>query len=248
MSQIRLHQIGDRVYVRDVQYEWLPAIVEDVKEHEVLVTIVLPDDWYQTTIRNDTVNNDDDGDDEHVSHNNCREGMDVVNGEQRWEKLVDYFNHHLPMQNVDDVDDDHNTKRYNDMSQLPFINEAELLYRIKKRHCSFDQPYTRITTAPSNSGLMSTTMMMVAVNPCRYIPSLYTIEKQQYYINLYMNQPKQHSTAPNGTSTRSKKNQYSILYLRLLILSTFFFFIVQMPMIFMPHPSMKRKKRIQVAH
>lgn len=211
MSQVRVHQIGDRVYVRDVQYEWLPAIVEDVQEHEVLVRITLPDDWYKTTIRHDTINNNDDGvdnveeerDDEHVNHTIHRKGIDVIDGEQRWEKLVDYFNHHLPLQNKDNVHDDENekTKGCHDMSRLLYINEAELLYQIKRRYCSFDQPYTRITTAPSSSGSMSTTVMMVAVNPCRYIPSLYTIEKQQYYINLYINQPKQTIISSNGTST-----------------------------------------------
>ena len=212
MSQVRVHQIGDRVYVRDVQYEWLPAIVQDVQEHEVFVRIALPDDWYTTTTRHDdTTNynkdNDNDGYDDNVNHNNHHEEViDVVDGEQRWEKLVDYFNHHLPEQNRDDDDDDLKTKRCNDLSQLPFINEAELLYQIKKRHCSFDQPYTRVTTAPPSSSdmKMSTTMMMVAVNPCRHIPSLYTIEKQQYYINLYVNQSKQplNSISPsNGTPT-----------------------------------------------
>ena len=180
MSQMRKHQIGEHVYVRDVQCEWLPAVVEDVKEHEVLVRIDLPDDWQKTTIQHDTANTNVDSNDdadEKISDDNHSEGVDIVNGDQRWEKLADYFNHHLPMQNWNDVDvdddDDQTAKRCHDMSQLQHINEAELLYQIKKRYCSYDQPYTRITTAPCNSNTPeTTTMMMVAVNPCRYIPTL----------------------------------------------------------------------------
>jgi hypothetical protein len=210
MSQIRIHQIGDHVYVRDVQYEWLPAIVEDVQEHKVLVRIVLPKDWLKTTIRQDTTHDDDDHNDEDDNNNISQPQtiVDVVDGEQRWVKLVDYFNHHLPFQNWEDndgddaTDENYKTTGCNDMSQLQHINEAELLYQIKKRYCSLDQPYTRITTAPVNSSSSSsnpmnnkTTTMMVAVNPCRYIPSLYTIEKQQYYIQYYMKRQQQHQSS-----------------------------------------------------
>jgi myosin heavy subunit len=203
MSQIRIHPIGDHVYVRDVQYEWLPAIVEDVKEHEVLVRITLPNDWVKTTIRRngskaEEIDNGD-GDNSHNKFDNKNidhhKVVDVIDGEKRWVKLAEYFNHHLPLQNWDEDDTTTSaTKGSNDMSQLRHINEAELLYQIKKRYCSLDQPYTRITTLTANSSNIAKTtnmMVMVAVNPCRYIPSLYTIEKQRYYIQYYMEQQQQ---------------------------------------------------------
>ena len=205
MSQILIHQIGDHVYVRDVQYEWLPAIVDDVQEHQVLVRIVLPKDWVETTVRRDITDDDDDNnnqshddDNDNTDMSHLNKTIDVVDGEQRWVKLVDYYNHHLPLQNWDDNTDENTTgennvtKGCNDMSKLRYINEAELLYQIKKQYCSLDQPYTRITTTPTDAShnvnhgtTETTTMMIVAVNPCRYIPSLYTIEKQQHYIQFY---------------------------------------------------------------
>jgi hypothetical protein len=221
MSQICIHQNGDRVYIRDVQCEWLPGIVEEVKEHEVLVRITLPKDWMKTTIYLDTTINNSNVDDIDTNqkdndNNNMNHRHKVVvddDGEKRWVKLVDYFNHHLPFQNWDDNSksnnenvEPHETQQpdcnNDDMSQLQYIHEAELLYQIKKRYCSIhQQPYTRITTATtatSKSSITSTTnttmMIMVAVNPCRYIPSLYTTEKQQFYIQYYMNKQQQSSS------------------------------------------------------
>ena len=225
MSQIQIHRIGDHVYVRDELYEWLPAVVDDVQEHEVLVRIVLPKDWRNTTIRHDTTKHDNGDEDDEKYISNKQKVADLLEDEQRWEKLVDYFNHHLPFQNrdVDNVDDtsatdeNHTMNVCNDMSQLRNINEAELLYQIKKRHCSMDQPYTRITTSPSNTTSNSsssrsdvTTTMLVAVNPCRYIPSLYTMEKQQYYIQHYKKQQQSLNSyvSSNGTFKNKQKRLY----------------------------------------
>lgn len=225
MSQIQIHRIGDHVYVRDELYEWLPAVVDDVQEHEVLVRIVLPKDWRNTTIRHDTTKHDNGDEDDEKYISNKQKVADLLEDEQRWEKLVDYFNHHLPFQNRDDnvddtsaADENHTMNVCNDMSQLRNINEAELLYQIKKRHCSMDQPYTRITTSPSNTTSNSssssrsdvTTTMLVAVNPCRYIPSLYTMEKQQYYIQHYKKQQQSLNSyvSSNGTFKNKQKRLY----------------------------------------
>ena len=80
-----------------------------------------------------------------------------------------------------------------------------------------DQPYTRITTSPSNTTSNSsssrsdvTTTMLVAVNPCRYIPSLYTMEKQQYYIQHYKKQQQSLNSyvSSNGTFKNKQKRLY----------------------------------------
>ena len=173
---VHTHHIGDHVYIRDHHYEWLPAIVLDVKEHEVLVRVVRPSDWKTTTI----LRPDDDQDDD----------------EPRWEPLVNYVNHHLPIRDHDhDANHNNNSSSSSDLSQLRYIHEAALLYHIKERHARFHQPYTRITTTKS-------TMMMVAVNPGRYVPSWYTIEKQQYYINRI----------PTATTTALLKSQGTFIH------------------------------------
>jgi myosin heavy subunit len=164
---VPIHQKGDHVYVRDTQYAWLPAIVEDVKEHTVLIRINLPKDWDELTVQHTQTEDDNDSQTNQTLH-----------GEQRWEQLNQYHNHHLPMQCTI-------RRGCDDLNTIQHVHEAEILYQIKERYCSMDQPYTRIAlhTEDNNTG---NSIMIVAVNPCRHIPSLYTVEQQQLYLNLAM--------------------------------------------------------------
>jgi myosin heavy subunit len=134
---------GDRVYVRDAHYEWLPAVVEEVHEDDdqVLVRIDLPKDWKTTTL---------------LQPNDAYK--------KRWISLKDYDDHVLPVQN---------SIQCRDMAELTHLHEAEILYQIKQRHCVADKPYTRVGD------------MMVAMNPCRWIHSLYTVEQQNFYFEHF---------------------------------------------------------------
>jgi myosin heavy subunit len=115
----------DRVYVRDDQFEWLPAVVLEVEDDRVLVRIELPDDWNKTTCvpeRGDTTG---------VPHSQLSNNDNEV----RWVLLKDYYNHRLPLQNA---------RLCRDIAELEHLHEAAILYQIKERHCNFDKPYTRV--------------------------------------------------------------------------------------------------------
>ena len=138
-----VHSPGDGVYVRDVKYEWLPAVVEEVDEegNRLLVRIELPKEWKSTTLLYPT---------------------DAY--KKRWISLKDYGDQGLPLQN---------SIQCRDMAELTHLHEAEILYQIKQRHCIADRPYTRVGD------------MMVALNPCRWIHSLYTVEQQNFYFDHF---------------------------------------------------------------
>ncbi|KAL7577779.1 hypothetical protein ACA910_010536 [Epithemia clementina (nom. ined.)] len=79
--------------------------------------------------------------------------------------LSEYPNGLLPMQNVDA---NGNLEGYPDMVALPFMHEAALLYNLKQRHIA-EKPYTR------------TGDIVIAVNPYKWYPELYTEKKRSYY-------------------------------------------------------------------
>jgi hypothetical protein len=92
-----------RVYVRDEQYGWLPAIIVEVNgSSDVLVRIDLPSNWNETTVYTKIKK-------KHM---------------ERWINLNSYHNHHLPLQNEEMV---------RDIAELPHLHEAAILYQIKER-------------------------------------------------------------------------------------------------------------------
>jgi myosin heavy subunit len=83
---------------------------------------------------------------------------------KRWISLQDYNDHVLPLQN---------SIQCRDMAELTHLHEAEILYQVKQRHCVADKPYTRVGD------------IMVAMNPCRWIHSLYSVEQQNFYFEHF---------------------------------------------------------------
>ena len=82
-----------------------------------------------------------------------------IDGQERWVSFGDYTDHQLPMQNKETV---------RDMAELTHLHEAAILYQIKERHFAF-KPYTRVGE------------IVVAVNPCLWIPGLYSKQQQRLY-------------------------------------------------------------------
>lgn len=83
---------------------------------------------------------------------------------ERWVDLKHYYNHRLPMQN---------DRLCRDMAELTHLHEASILYQIKQRH-ALSLPYTRVGE------------IVVAVNPCQWLPSLYSAERQQFYVENFV--------------------------------------------------------------
>ena len=94
---------------------------------------------------------------------------------ERWVDLDDYRDRILPMQNVGD-------RSTRDCADLPHLHEAAILYQIKERH-STQQPYTRVGD------------IVVAVNPCKWIKDLYSVQQGVLYAKNFVWQRK-YPTAP----------------------------------------------------
>lgn len=143
-SPMPFNKVRDRVYIRDERFEWLPAIIRKIVDDRILVEVIIPDNWNDSTVLVDP-------------------NEEFPKKEKRWVDLKDYYNHCLPPQNA----------RYcRDLADLEHLHEATILYTIKQRHYEC-QPYTRVGE------------IIVAVNPCQWIHSLYTKEEQQFYIHKF---------------------------------------------------------------
>lgn len=88
----------------------------------------------------------------------------VATNKERWILLKDYYNHCLPLRNA---------RICRDMAELEHLHEAAILYQVKERHCNLERPYTRVGE------------IIVAVNPCFWISSLYSKERQKFYIDNF---------------------------------------------------------------
>jgi myosin-5 len=137
--------MGDRVFIRDEQFAWLPGTViqtdfdgDNTGGPRAQVSIDIPDDWKLTTTRGQG---------------------DVAVKRKRWVSLKDYPKHQLPLQNQGVA---------RDMAELPNLHEAAILYQVKARH-GLQKPYTRVSE------------IVIAVNPCEWIPDLYSKEQQRMY-------------------------------------------------------------------
>jgi myosin heavy subunit len=140
------NKVRDRVYIRDERFEWLPAIVRKIVDNRILVDVVIPDTWNESTVLVDP-------------------NEEFPKKERRWVDLKDYYNHCLPPQNA---------RHCRDLADLEHLHEAAILYTIKQRHFEC-QPYTRVGE------------IIIAVNPCQWIHSLYTKEEQLFYIHKFAN-------------------------------------------------------------
>lgn len=112
------NHVGDRVYVKDATFVWLPATIVAVEKDRVLVQLDFSSDWQDTT-----------------------EGAQSTNvskkQEERWVPKDDYRDRILPMQNTV------GEQSTRDCADLPHLHEAAILYQIKERHWS-QHPYTRV--------------------------------------------------------------------------------------------------------
>lgn len=115
---------GDKVYIRDKEYGWLPGTVVETENHDLagkndpraLVRIELPASWTTATI--------------------CNQDYDNVAKKEQWVSLKDYPKLQLPLQNEGVA--------CRDMAELPHLHEAAILYQVKERHAQH-KPYTRVS-------------------------------------------------------------------------------------------------------
>ena len=94
-----------------------------------------------------------------------KKDRNVLNKKEVWVNLNDYYNHRLPLQNVKNA--------AGDVAELDHIHEAAILYQLKNRH-SQQLPYTRLGE------------IIIAVNPCQWIPELYSQEQQRHYAKTFV--------------------------------------------------------------
>lgn len=119
LFQPRSLKLGEKVYIKDDDYEWLPATVTETNPEwsdRIKVVIALPDDWMDGTL-----------------HESDKKAMEI-NKEERWVNLNDYKDRSLPLQNDTEA---------RDMADLRHLHEAAILYQTKQRHLA-KKPYTRV--------------------------------------------------------------------------------------------------------
>ena len=108
------NHVGDRVYVKDATFAWLPATIVTMEIDRVLVELDFPSNWQVST-----------------------EGaQSPTDKQERWVQLDDYRDRMLPLQN----DRKQSTR---DCADLPHLHEAAILYQLRQRHRS-QRPYTRV--------------------------------------------------------------------------------------------------------
>ena len=164
--------VGERVFVRDDDYVWLPAMVVECQPDRVLVRIDLPQNWNESTMavanagsNTNNKNNNKDG----PGRKKKAKSMSSVmihkkGGMERWIELNDYKDRQLPIQNDSVV---------RDMADLCHLHEAAVLYQIKQRYLT-QKPYTRVGD------------IVVAMNPCQWIPELYSVNQQHFYAKNFI--------------------------------------------------------------
>uniref|UniRef100_A0A6S8WDV1 Myosin motor domain-containing protein n=1 Tax=Ditylum brightwellii TaxID=49249 RepID=A0A6S8WDV1_9STRA len=84
--------------------------------------------------------------------------------------LEDYVKGELPLQDLDSLGDIYVR---DDLSDIPFLHEASILYNLAARH-SLQKPYTRAG------------VVIVAMNPFKWIDGLYSEEKREQYSERYV--------------------------------------------------------------
>ena len=107
------------VYIQSKDSVWVPAL--QLKSHNGRATVSVPKFKNERDMLN------------------CAKASRTLKYETQVVDLKDYENGVLPMQNVDS---NGNVEDYKDMVDLPFMNEAAILYNLKVRHIR-EKPYTR---------------------------------------------------------------------------------------------------------
>ena len=110
------NSVGDRVFVHDDKFVWIPGIIVEFAENKesAKVKIQLPCNWKATTFTKETTTGSVDG--------------------EKWVDLSTYPKHKLPLRSDQLV---------GDMASLPHLHEASILYQVKGRH-AINKPYTRV--------------------------------------------------------------------------------------------------------
>lgn len=132
------------VFIKDADYGWIPALVKSQGGGKATVEVPIYKDEQAIT---------------------CDKGRSAQGSEERVVNLKDYANEVLPLQNVDA---NSNMLQFPDMTNLPYLHEAGILFNLKKRHMT-GNPYTR------------TGDIIIAVNPFQWFTELYTEEKRKHY-------------------------------------------------------------------
>ena len=178
---------GAPVYIRDVQYKWLPATIIETdnenssnsdKNHNIKVQVRLPNNWEEYTV---------------IATAQSNKGSSQDMKLERIVKLTDYDNNELPLQNLEKDGVTSLIDGKNDMADLTNLHEAAILYNLKSRH-SNSLPYTRVGD------------ILVAVNPFRWIDGLYNEDKQLFYAKHIIWQTTNDSNNKALTSPRGKNN------------------------------------------
>jgi len=157
-QQQRQQPTPTKVYVQDYDYVWLPAKIISInsEDGEANVEIELPQDWNATTSIEQYSAFDGEG--------RLKENHHHFQNHEQWIRrtipLKDYEKHRLPLQN--------RCEPKNDMSDLPILHEAAILYNIKKCF-SHQKPFTRVRD------------IIVAMNPFESTPALHSRQMQETY-------------------------------------------------------------------
>mmetsp|Transcript_14245 Transcript_14245/g.31105 ORF Transcript_14245/g.31105 Transcript_14245/m.31105 type:complete len:1134 (-) Transcript_14245:53-3454(-) len=137
------------VFVKDPEYGWVPGIIKGQSGSKVDVEVFQYRDEQAIT---------------------CDKGRASTGTEMRTVNLKDYPAEVLPLQNIDG---NGTLLEFADMTRLPYLHEAAILYNLKKRHMG-GHPYTR------------TGDIVIAVNPFQWFTHLYTEEVRAQYSNTFV--------------------------------------------------------------
>jgi myosin heavy subunit len=189
--QQQLH-VNDKVYIKDEVHVWLPARVIETNNNNttdldhILVEIDLPFDWARTTMTTTTTQKQQEQD----------SSQQQLQGERRWVHLNDYKDRKLPLQNVATSSSSSSSSSSNsesgargDITALTHLHEAAVLYQIKCRHVN-QMPYTRVGD------------ILIAVNPCTWIDSLYTADQRHLYAKNFVWHGKHRAVADTNIKIR----------------------------------------------
>ena len=201
------HHSNTAVYVQDAAYVWLPAYLVPSKspiqenEEQVNVTIVLPDDWTDTTMleSTSTISSLENATSttgfgayqspptqEQVSSKKYfykyeldAQHSKIPTGVHRALELKDYTNQELPLQNVDR----HSVRRSSIQSKniivQPIVNARDMadLHYLHEAAILYNLKQRHGRSLPYTR----VGDIVVAVNPFEWIKGLYSMEKQNVY-------------------------------------------------------------------
>jgi myosin-5 len=170
-------QTSNRVYIKSDEHGWVPA---KLVSHHAGEAADHADGTVTVSVRQYADQNQiqSDGDGSRVGSKSLEVTV----------RLADYDGRVLPLQNVDGGGV---LREVPDMVDLPFLHEAAILYNLKARHLA-STPYTR------------TGDIVIAVNPYRWIPGLYSEERMAHYADrLVWDAPRARRSGGGGGDARA---------------------------------------------